>query len=104
MTGRRRPFQREGRPADPGLGVRKARDAALALPLIGMILTMPPVAQIFAIDAEIGGVPVVLGYVFGVWLLLVIGARATGKRILDTETLPEPRAQAGKDAGSDAEA
>jgi len=95
-------LRRRGAPADPGLGVRKARDAALALPLVGVILTMPPVAQIFAIDLRIAGIPVVVAYIFGVWILLVLGARATGQRILDSETAPEPRAQPGEDAGQDA--
>ncbi|MDT8344960.1 MAG: hypothetical protein RQ752_11095 [Thermohalobaculum sp.] len=75
--------------ADAAFGVRKARDGALAVPLIGFILLMPPVAQIFAIDGRIAGVPVTVGYVFGVWLLLIVGARRIGARILETETVAE---------------
>ncbi|MCL5776314.1 hypothetical protein M1105_04825 [Limibaculum sp. FT325] len=92
MTPEPAPRRRRGASGDPGLAVRKARDAALALPLVGLILVMPPVAQIFAIDARIGGVPVVLAYIFGVWILLVAGARSVGRRILETETLADPKA------------
>lgn len=95
MTARHRLPRSGAGPADPGLAARKARDGALAVPLIGLILMMPPVAQIFAVDGRIAGVPVVVGYIFGVWLLLVIGARIAGRRILATETMPEPRAGPG---------
>lgn len=86
--------------ADAAFSVRKARDGALAVPLIGFILLMPPVAQIFAIDGRIAGVPVTVGYVFGVWLLLIVGARRIGARILETETVAEATGAFDADAGA----
>jgi hypothetical protein len=82
--------------ADPGLALRKARDTALAVPLVGVILLMPPVAQIFAVEGRIFGLPVAVAYVFGVWLALIVAARRTGRWIIESEAgagsppAPEP--------------
>lgn len=50
---------------------RKARDRSLALLLGGIVFLMPPVAGIFRIDGSLFGIPIVLLYVFLIWLLLV---------------------------------
>lgn len=65
---------------------RKARDAALALPLIGLVLIMPPIAQIFGIPGRIFGVPVIVAYLFLVWAALIWAARRISRLIVETET------------------
>lgn len=74
----REPRAREAGPDDapavappPPRQGRKARDAALLLPLVGFIALMPPVAGVFAIEGTLFGVPVVLLYVFLVWGVLI---------------------------------
>ncbi len=54
---------------------RKARDAALIAPLIGLLLLTPPVAQIFAVDTSFIGVPAVVVYVFAIWVALILIAK-----------------------------
>jgi hypothetical protein len=55
------PTEREGR----------ARDAAVLLPLLGLFLLMPPIIALFAQPVTVVGVPLIVAYVFGVWLALV---------------------------------
>ena len=45
--------------------------ASVLLPCIGLFLLMPPVVQLFALDVDIGGVPLIVVYLFGVWLALI---------------------------------
>ncbi len=63
------------RPAeDRDLRARKARDAALILPLMGLLLLTPPFAQVFANESRIFGVPTVVAYVFAIWAALIFVA------------------------------
>ena len=80
-------------PTDRPAGHHKARDRALVMPLIGLILLTPPVAGIFDIDARIGGVPATLVYIFAVWALLVVAGAAAARRLRGTDEagpLPAP--------------
>ena len=45
--------------------------ALVLLPCIGLFLLMPPVVQLFALDVDLGGVPLIVVYLFGVWLGLI---------------------------------
>lgn len=65
---------------------RKARDAAFALPVIGAVLILPPVARVFDIDAEIAGVPLVVAYIFVIWIVLIGVARHVSRLVAATET------------------
>lgn len=51
---------------------RNTPDAAVALPLFGLLLLMPPLISLFATGLEIGGVPLIVLYVFGVWIALIV--------------------------------
>ena len=75
----------KGPAVDPALGARKLRDASVLLPLAGLVLLMPPVALVLSLPARIGGVPVVVIYVFLVWAFLILAARAVGRRMADKE-------------------
>ncbi len=54
--------------ADP---FHHARDAALVLPIVGLVLFAPPVINLFLADVEILGMPLIGVYLFTVWGLLV---------------------------------
>ena len=78
------------RPDHP-LRHRKARDRAMILPLVGLILLTPPVAGVFQLEAKIAGVPFTAIYLFAVWALLIAGAAALSRRLRDgNEPGPAP--------------
>ncbi|GJL81310.1 MAG: hypothetical protein DHS20C01_09440 [marine bacterium B5-7] len=53
--------------------IRKPVDTLLLLVISGVVLLMPPVIWIFNVQVRIFGIPLVVFYVFGVWLLLALG-------------------------------
>ncbi|MEL7138077.1 MAG: hypothetical protein AAF160_05580 [Pseudomonadota bacterium] len=61
---------------------RRQRDAAMALPFLGVLLLASPLVYVVAVDATIFGVPLVVAYVFIAWALLIMAARVVGRRIL----------------------
>lgn len=69
--------QEAERAPDPG----RARDVARIVTLLGVALLMPPVVTLFATDARIGGVPLIIAYLFGVWLALIGCARLLAHRL-----------------------
>lgn len=46
---------------------RKARETAVMLPLLGLLLIIPPIVEIFAVDDTLFGVPVLAAYIFAAW-------------------------------------
>lgn len=70
-----------GPAADQPVRARKLRDGSLFLPFAGLIAFMPPVAQIFAVEGTILSVPIVVVYVFAVWLLLIVAAARLARRL-----------------------
>lgn len=71
---------------------RKLESAALFLTILGAMLIMPPLAEVFQIERRIFGVPAEVIYLFLVWAGLVLGAVWLGRR------LPrEPEADGGED-------
>ncbi|MEM6487500.1 MAG: hypothetical protein AAF677_04395 [Pseudomonadota bacterium] len=72
-----------GNQPEPGAALRRARDAAMGLPLAGVILFLSPLAQAFAVDGRLFGVPVVVAYVFGGWIALILAARSVARRMLN---------------------
>ncbi|KAB2876021.1 MAG: hypothetical protein HS106_01900 [Ideonella sp.] len=71
----------------------RARDAAIVLPLLGLMLLMPPVIVLFAVPIRVAGVPLIVVYLFGVWLALVLGAALLGRAL-------QPRTPASPDGCS----
>lgn len=45
--------------------------AAVVLPLLGLFLLMPPMIVLFAREVDFFGVPLIVFYVFGVWVALI---------------------------------
>ena len=63
------------------LSEHKARDRALILPLIGLIVLLPPVAGIFQLDLRILGIPFTALYLFFIWGLLILGAALISRQL-----------------------
>jgi len=82
------------RTPDPG----RARDVARIVTLLGIVLLMPPVVTLFATDARIGGMPLIVAYLFGVWLALIGGARLLAHRL---EPRPPDTTRSSGNAGID---
>lgn len=59
----------------------RLRDAAALLPLLGTLLLMPPLVTLFAVGIDIAGVPLVVVYLFAVWLGLIVCAALLARRL-----------------------
>lgn len=73
---------------DKRLSHRKIRDRSMVNVLVGTVLLMPPVVGVSLIDSKIGGIPVPLLFVFGVWAGLIAVAILLARRLDDAETAP----------------
>ena len=61
---------------------RRARDLAIVLPVCGILALMPPFVGLFArADIVVGGMPLVVVYLFGMWLALILAAMLVSRRL-----------------------
>ncbi len=60
---------------------QKARDAIVAVTVFGTLLLLPPILPFFDRSVTVGGVPLIVVYVFGVWLALIVAAWALSRRL-----------------------
>ncbi len=67
------------KPPDPG--TPRLRDAAALLPVLAVFLLMPPVITLFTDTRTVGGVPMIVAYLFGVWLALIVAAALLAHRL-----------------------
>ncbi|HEU0221184.1 MAG TPA: hypothetical protein VFR34_03090 [Paracoccaceae bacterium] len=51
--------------------LRRRRDFAILLPLVGAFLFLPPFIHVFRADAALFGLPLIVVYLFGAWALLI---------------------------------
>lgn len=65
------------------LAEARTRDATIVLPLIGLLLFTPPLIVVFTSVNSIGGVPIVVLYVFGTWTAVIIIAYFLSRRLLE---------------------
>lgn len=63
----------------------KLRDAALILPLLGAFLLLPPLTDLFVAPMRIAGIPLIVLYLFGVWLGLILVALWLARRLRGPE-------------------
>jgi fucose permease len=63
--------------------VRKSRESALLLPIFGFLALVPPIIGLFADEYRIFGVPLIVLYMFVVWLLLIVSAQRLSSRLSD---------------------
>ena len=71
--------------ARAALARRRRRDAAAVLPLAGVVLFASPLIDAFAEAGLIGGIPVSVIYVFGVWFGLIALTARLARRLRDDE-------------------
>lgn len=57
--------------------------AAVLLPCIGVFLLMPPMIGLFAVPRDLAGIPLIVVYLFGVWLWLILCAALLSRRVGD---------------------
>ena len=74
---------------------RRARAAALLLPLVGLFLLMPPFVTLFGGQARVFGVPLIVFYLFAVWAALTLAAALLAR------SLPLTDSEAGTSADTD---
>lgn len=60
---------------------RRLIDIAFIAPIIGFVLLIPPLIGLFANAGEIFGAPVLLVYIFSVWLGLIAIAGGLAHRL-----------------------
>lgn len=60
----------------------KTKDRAAVLLIAGILLSLPPLARIFEIEAKILGLPVTLIYLFAVWAGLIVSARLLARGLI----------------------
>lgn len=75
-------------PPSPTERESRAGDAGVALPLLGLFLLMPPLITLFAVPHAVAGVPLIVVYLFGVWLALVLAAAWLGRALLPRRNAP----------------
>lgn len=76
--------------SDRTLRSRKAPDAAIVLPLFGVFLLMPPVIGLFASPLRVWSVPLIVLYIFGVWVGLILCAVVLARHLDDAPAAPSP--------------
>ncbi|MEO8204254.1 MAG: hypothetical protein ABI630_10340 [Betaproteobacteria bacterium] len=59
----------------------RIRDAAVLLPVLGLVLLMPPVITLFVGNTFVMGVPLIVVYVFSVWLGLIAATALLARRL-----------------------
>lgn len=77
-------------------GRQRIRDAATVLPFAATILLMPPLIGIFAAPVTLGGVPLIVLYVFAIWAAIVVGAFVLARRLTSSSPhIPSEEPPAG---------
>jgi hypothetical protein len=66
------------------LGIRQSdgqgsRDLAVLLPVVAVLLLTPPLIRIFAAPATLGGIPLIVVYIFAVWAAVIVIAFAVAR-------------------------
>lgn len=68
----------------------RLRNAAALLPAIGAFLWMPPVITLFTGTVEVAGVPLIVAYLFGTWLVLIACAALLTRQLSQRPQPPVP--------------
>ena len=56
------------------------RDLAVMLPIVVVLLLKPPLIRIFAAPATLGGIPLIIVYIFAVWAAAILVAIVVARR------------------------
>jgi len=78
----------------------RLRDAAVVLPILGLFLLMPPTITLFVERHHVAGLPLIVAYLFGVWIALIAGAALLARAIArgDRASGPAREQEEGRDA------
>ncbi len=60
---------------------RRRQDAALVLPIFGVVIFMTPIFTIFTKDILIFGAPLPFLFIFGFWFVLILLARRMSRTL-----------------------
>lgn len=63
----------------------KPRETAALLVCVGVVLLFPPITLIFGKPHHLFDIPLPVFYVFGTWLILVLGAFVVSRILPDAE-------------------
>lgn len=64
---------------------QRLKDIAVIAPIFGFLLLIPPVIGLFATEATVFGAPLVLVYLFVIWLGLIIVAAILSQQLSKAE-------------------
>lgn len=67
--------------AEKAQRLRRRRDMSLILPLIGILIFFSPLIRIADVGTGIFGVPPVILYLFGFWLIFIWATRRLATRL-----------------------
>lgn len=59
---------------------KRAENAALALPVFGALLMVPPLLSVFNVPEKLFGIPLVALYLFTLWIALIAAAMLLFRR------------------------
>ncbi len=76
--------------ADARRPPRRTQEKAAIVLAIGLLLLMPPFANIFTLPQKIAGVPFTLIYLFVVWAGLILSGIVMSQRMLAEEDAAQP--------------
>lgn len=51
---------------------QRAHSAAVVVPVLGLFLLLPPFITLFTGDVQLLGIPLIVIYIFGVWVVLLV--------------------------------
>ncbi len=66
----------------------RAQNAAVLLPFVGLFLLLPPFITLFTGPLQVFGMPLLVVYLFGVWIALVVAAALLSSRLKSTRWRP----------------
>ncbi len=76
---------------------RKLENIAFTLSLFGAIAMVPPIISLFNVEKTIFGVPLIIIYLFGLWLFLIIATFLLSKRMINED---RPNLEEGEKSGA----
>lgn len=60
---------------------RKLENIAIALPVFGATVILPPIVGVFTSDTRIMGTPIIVVYMFSMWMLFILGTYLLSRRL-----------------------
>jgi hypothetical protein len=67
---------------DGGGQRRKWQEAALIVPLFGLFLLIPPFISAFTVSVSLFGIPLIVLYIFLVWISLILTTRYLSAKLM----------------------